>query len=132
MQPNVITLPTDVLNNGTPVAQPYTRFEEAANRTIYVSAGHLPNSRDMLALYRSSPTRSGNFLGTTKSSFKFTEDVIVKDAMGNDTVQPVLFEVSTSVPVGALPAKTKELRQRAIALLDNDGIMYDLNDRGMI
>lgn len=132
MQPNVITLAVDILNSGTTTNQSYSRFEEAANRSTYVGATHSPASRDTLSLYRTPAKKTGNYLGSTKSAAKFSEDVVVVDAMGNDSVQPVILEVSWSVPVGVPAAKTKEIRQRAVALLDDDAIMSDLNDRGMI
>lgn len=133
MQANQITLNVDVANNGTPVEQIYNRYEETQNRSTYISTSHLPDDRDMFSLYRTFPTKSGNFKGVAKSAIKLTDDVAVAGVDSSTTLTaPTILEISFSVPVGAPVADLKEIRQRAIALLDNDSFMDSLNVQLMV
>lgn len=133
MQPDVITLAVDVANNAVIVDQPYNRYEEDKNRSSYVSPAHLPDTRDMLTMYRTFPTRNGNFKGTGKSSVKFTQDVSVPGVDSSTTLtSPIILEVSFSVPVGTAVADLKEIRQRAVAILDSDTLMDALNLQLMV
>lgn len=132
MQPNTLTFVVDVLNNGTTEEKVYTRFEEFQNRAAYIGSTHSPASRDMLALYRSFPTRNGNFRGTSKSSVKFTRDISVPGVDGNSVIVPMIIELSFSIPVGAAEADVKEYRQTALAILDDDEVMTPLNMQLMV
>lgn len=132
MQPNLITLPVDVLNNGTLVNKDYTRFEESPGKAVYIGPGHLPQARNTMSLARILPKRAGDYLGVTKTSAKFTQDVTVLDAKGASITAPVIFEVSASVPIGTTAAMTKELRQRIIALYDMETVASIFNDRGEV
>lgn len=132
MQSNQITLAVDTLNSGSTTNQVYDRTEEQVNRSTYSGPGHTFASRNIMQFYRTLPVRSGSFLGAAKTSVKFTEDVTVPSSDGEDTKFPLICEVSFSVPVGTSSAKTKELRQRALALLDTDAIMAALNDSAII
>lgn len=128
MQPNEITLAVDVLNNGTTENQTYARFEEFLNRSIYIGSDHSLCLRNTLGLYRTLPKQSGNFKGVAKSSFKFSQDVVVDGVDGVSSItSPLILEVSFSVPVGATAADVLELRQRALALIDADTVMTPLN-----
>lgn len=126
MQPNTITLPVDLLNNGTPTNEVFTRHSEELNKTVYRGPGHTVASPNIMALYRTLPKRSGNFLGTGKVSIRFTETVIVENAEGLETPVPNIVEVSFSNPVGVSAAIMKAHRQRALALLDLDAVMDTL------
>lgn len=132
MQPNTITLDVDVLNNGTTEEQIFTRFEEQQNRATYIGEGHLPGSRNTLALYRSFPTKNGNFRGTGKSSVKLTKDISVLGVDGNSIIVPMICELNFSVPVGAVAADVVEFRQVALAVLDDDSVMTPLNMQLMV
>lgn len=133
MQPNTIVLPVDVLNNGTPVNETYTRFEEFQNRATYIGASHTPDNRDTLSLYRSFPTKSGNFKGVSKTSMKFSKDMAV-DGVDSSTslTAPIIIEISVAVPVGVAAADVLKARQRALALLDLDSVMDPLNNQLMV
>lgn len=133
MQPNTLTLAVDAANNGTPANETYTRYEEYQNRASYIGADHLPDDRNLLAIYRTFPTRAGNFKGTGKSSVKFTQDVEVAGVDSSTTITaPIILEVSFSVPVGAPAADLKHVRQRLLALIDDDSFMDSLNIQLMV
>lgn len=133
MQANQLTLSVDAENTGNPANEVYTRYEEYQNRASYIGASHTPDDRDLLALYRTFPTKTGNFKGTAKSSVKFTKDVEVAGVDSSTTLTvPIIIEVSFSVPVGAAAADVKHARQRAIALLDTDAFMDSLNIQLMV
>lgn len=124
MQPNTVTLAVDVLNNGTTENQVYTRYEELQNRTAYIGASHVPDNRDVLGIYRTFPTKSGNFKGVAKSAAKLTKDIEVAGVDSSTTLtSAIILDFSASVPVGAAAADVKEARQRMIALLDDDTFM---------
>lgn len=133
MQPNQLTLNVDYLNNGTTTAETYDRFDSFQNRSVYVGEGHSAESRDTLTLYRTFPTKSGNFKGTAKSAIKLSLDAAVPGADGVATLTaPIIAEVSFSLPVGVEAAEVLKLRQRLIALLDSDTVMDDLNIKQMV
>lgn len=133
MQANTLTLSVDAANNATPANEVYTRYEEYQNRSSYIGANHTPDDRDQLALYRTFPTKSGNFKGTAKSSVKFTKDVEVAGVDSSTTLTaPIILDVSFSVPVGATSADLIHARQRLIALLDSDSLMDSLNIQLMV
>lgn len=133
MQPDQLTLSVDATNVGTPADQVYTRYEEYQNRATYIGASHTPDSRDQLGLYRTFPTKTGNFKGVGKTAVKFTEDVSVDGVDASTSISaPIILEVSFSVPVGASAASILEMRQRALAALDDDTLMDALNIQLMI
>lgn len=133
MQANTLTLNVDPANDDTIVAEAYERFEEFQNRSVYIGANHAPELRDTISLYRSFPTKSGNFKGVQKTSVKLSKDVQVAGVDGVATLTaPVIIEVSFSVPVGTPAATILQDRQRAVALLDDDTIMNALNIQLMV
>jgi len=129
MQDNTITLGVDVANDSNVVNAVFTRHSEELNRSIYNEAGHTLASRDTLTFNRTAPKPNGDSRGMARSAIKFTQDVSVANASGDGTiVLPLIGEVSFSVPVGTTPAQTMELRQRIIAILDDDAISAPLMD----
>lgn len=133
MQPDQIDITVDPLNNSTTETQSYTRYEESLNKSVYIGATHVPENRDMLALYRTQPTKSGNFRGVAKSAVKFTEDIEVAGVDSATTLTaPMILDVSFSIPVGATDAEVEELRQRALGLLDDSTLMKALNTQLMV
>lgn len=136
MQPNVITLSVDALNDETTTANVnvnFTRFDEYQNRTVYIGDNHQMDAKDTLTFYRSTPTSNGNFKGVMKTSVKFTKDVVVTGVDGvSSLTAPIILEVSFSVPVGASAAALLLARQTALALVDRDDIMDSLNRTLMI
>lgn len=133
MQPDQISLSVDHDNDGLALqTQVYTRYEESQNKATYIGTGHLPDARNMIAFYRSFPTKSGNFKGVGKTSLKLTDDINVAGVDSSTLTAPVIIDVSFSVPVGATAADVKHFRQRVIALLDNDTVMDSLNLQLMV
>lgn len=121
MQANTLTFQVDATNTGTPAALALDRYEEASNRSVYVTAVHTPGSREMIALTRALPTKSGNFRGVSKGSLKFTQDVSVTGVDSNTTIlAPIIVEVSFSLPVGCDADDVKRARQIIIGALDDD------------
>jgi hypothetical protein len=70
------------------------------------------------------PNKNGNFRGTGKSGIKFTKDHSV-DGVDTTTavVVPAIIECNTSFPIGMTSAERVEMRQRLIAVLDNDNLV---------
>lgn len=133
MQPNVISIDVDYLNNGTETTEEFNRYEEYLNRSVYIGEGHTPDARNTLAMYRTFPTKSGNFKGVSKSSIKLTKDYPVAGVDGVSTLtSPAIFEVNFSVPVGVTAAEAKKCRQRLIAILDSDELCDALNIQLMV
>lgn len=133
MLSNTITLPIDILNNGTAVNFEYSRYDEYQNRSVYISGNHSLVARDSISFFRSFPKPSGNFKGVMKTSFKITKDIQVSgvDGVANLT-SPIIIEVKLSLPVGATTAQLITERQKVIALLDDDSLMKGLNEQLMI
>lgn len=132
MQSDTITLGVDVANNATIVNQAYDRYDEYQNRSVYIGPNHSVAAPNTMSFYRTQPKPTGNFPGMAKTAAKFSEAQAVTGNDGSDLVAPAIVEVSFAFPVGTTAAKQKELRQRAIALLDDDVVMDDLNGLLMI
>jgi hypothetical protein len=133
MQDNIITLAVDELNNDSTVDYDFTRYEEYQNRSVYIGEDHDLASRDTLSLYRTLPKVSGNYKGNAKSTLKFSKDYAVDGVDGVATLTaPVIAEVSFSVPVGVSAADRMIIRQRIIAILDDDTFMESLMSQLMV
>jgi len=128
MQADQIVLPVDIANNATVVNQAFGKFQTTENRTTYIGPNHAAESRNLMAMYRTFATKTGNFKGTQKSTVKFTKDLAVPGVDASTTLTaPLIMEISFSIPVGADEADVISLRQHAVALLDADSIMTPLN-----
>lgn len=129
MQPNTITLAVDTANTGSTTDQDYARYAETINSSQYIGEDHSLSVRNTLQFYRTAAKKNGNFPGTAKSAVKFTQDVEIPGVDTSTTlVAPSIIEISFSLPVGATSAHAKELRQRALALLDDDAIIGALHE----
>lgn len=127
MQPDTLTLSVDAANTGTPADETYTRHQESDNRSIYIGAAHNSAARDQIALYRTFPTRSGNFKGVDKSAIKITQDIEVDGVDSSTTLTaPAICELSFSFPVGITDATAEHIRQRMVAMLDDSTFMTEL------
>lgn len=131
MLDNSITLDVDVTNDGATTAnetQVYSRYEEHLNRSVYIAADHTVAAPHTLSFYRTQPKVNGNFPGMAKSAVKFSECLAITGSDGVSTLKiPLIAEISFAVPVGTTPAQLMEMRQRSIALLDDDITMDKLS-----
>lgn len=133
MQVDQLVISVDAENNGNPADVTYDRYIENENRSVYITSAHVPEARDTLGLYRTFPTKSGNFKGVSKSALKFTRDIEVSGVDSSTVLtSPMIADISFSIPVGALAIDILELRQRMIAALDNDSFMDSLNIQLMV
>lgn len=123
-------LPVDVLNNGTTEDQTLKRDDYVTNRSTYVfEDSHDREARDQVQFYRTYGKRSGNSRGSDKCAIKITTDISVDNADGSgQIILPLIGEVSFSIPLGTTDAQTLVLRQRLVALLDEDSIAGALNN----
>jgi hypothetical protein len=130
-QPDLITIPVDELNTGVDTDHVYSRFDDFANRSVYINTStHNLEMRDTLGLYRTFPKPNGNFKGVGKTSLKFTTDISVDAVDGVSTlVSPMIGEVGFSIPVGATDAQKLILRQRIVALVDQELYMVPLQNQ---
>lgn len=129
MLDNTITLAVDTENTGTTTNLVITRIDEFQNRSKYKTPSHSFTLRDTVDFYRTYPSKTKDFNGMAKSSFKLTCDIEVPGVIAEQTrVAPMIGEVSFSLPVGFTTAEVKLLRQRIIAILDNDALMGRLNE----
>lgn len=130
MLDNTITLAVDKMNTGALTNVAFSRQEEFQNRAKYISPAHTLAMRDTLDFYRTFPTKTKDFNGVAKSGFKFTVDIVVPGVDASTTrIAPQIAEVSFSLPIGFTTAQLVELRQRIIAVLDNDALMVRVNER---
>lgn len=133
MQADQIVIAVDAANDANPANETYTRYQEFPDRSTYIGTAHVPEDRDVIAMYRTFPTRSGNFKGVSKSAVKLTKDVEVAGVDSSTTLTaPIIIDVSFSIPVGATAAEVLHARQRAVALLDTDSVMDKLNTQLMV
>jgi hypothetical protein len=128
MQPNEITLGVDEANDTVIVNHVFTRNEEYLNRSVYQSDVSSLVAKDTMTFYRTFPKSNGNFRGVAKSAVKFSKDHVVDGVDGvSQLTSPVIVEVSFSIPVGVSDADVLLMRQRCVALLDDDTVMDALN-----
>jgi len=133
MQDNQLVLQVDPLNDATIVPETYERGETYTHRTVYQGENHSSASRDTVTLYRSYPSKNGNFNGVDKTSVKFSQDQGVLGVDGVSTLSaPFIIEVNFSIPVGVSAAEVLKARQRTIAILDDDAIMDKLNTQLLV
>lgn len=132
MQPNTITIVTDVLNNGTTENHVFEKVREVGSMSLYHGPGHSDAMRNTLVLKTNEPKASGNFPGTRKSSIKWTKDQLVAGVDGANVKQPAILEISTSFPTGTTTAVQLVMRQEAVNLIDQDAIMEPLQNRGVV
>lgn len=133
-QPNEITLSVDYLNDGvTFTPEVYEQLDDSQpNRTVYSGENHANDARDLMTLYRSFPTKNGNFKGVQKSSIKMTKDHQVAGVDASTEITGTsIIDISMSLPVGLTVAEELVLRQRAAAALVHDFVV-DLAHKGMI
>lgn len=124
---DTFTVQVDEANNAVNVATLFTKVDYSGNKSIFQAPAHSLLLRDKLEFFRTYPTKSGNFNGVAKCGFKLTDDEIVAGVdQSTSLVAPEIGQVSFSVPVGVTAASSKKLRQRIIAILDNDTIMDKL------
>lgn len=131
MLDNTITLPVDLLNNGTTTDEEYTRYDDSTpNRSTYVAETHSVASRNTMTFYRTQPKRAGNFKGVARSAVKISEDFEVPGVDPATTVTaPAIIDIAFNYPVGVTAAQKRARRQRVIALLDDDALMDRLDDK---
>lgn len=114
-----ITLPVDILNNGTTTDKVYTRYAEFTDRSVYNGPGHTLTNRDTLGFYRTQPKPNNVDYGVAKSAIKLTEDVEVMNRAGANVKKPLIGDILFSIPVGATAAQTLEFRQKLLAVIDH-------------
>ena len=133
MQPDIISITVDPLNDATTEVQTYSRFEEFLNRSKYIGENHSLDAREELTLYRTFPKQAGNFRGVGKSAVKFATDIVVPGVDSTTSLNTaIIAEVSFSVPLGASAADVLLMRQRIMGLLDLDAVMSPLNEQLMV
>lgn len=114
-----------MLNNTLPLgvgasAIMIRRFEEAANRTVYIFPGHSQRAPHTLTIYRTLAQRQGSDLGRDKRAVKLTVPQIVKNAEGIDVQRAVIAELSVSTPVGAEAASISAVRKQLVAFIESE------------
>lgn len=130
-----ITLVIDDDHDGgtAPVELVYSRADYVSGRSMYISGDHSPSRHDTLKFFRTLPKPSGNFPGVEKSAAKFSKTFEVVGVDQSTTLlAPAIVEVSWSLPVGLTEAQQLALRQRVIALLNDEGVMRDFNYLQMV
>jgi len=132
MQPDTITIATDVLNNGTTENHVFERVREEGLKSTYHGPNHSGSLRNTLTLIANDPKPSGNFPGVQKSLVKRTFDVVGTGINGLDVKQPVVATFEVSKPEICTDAAMLIIRQEMHALIDSDAIMVPLNSRGVI
>jgi len=130
---NTITLQVDVLANATLVDAPFRRFQEFADRSLYVGDAHSSTTKDTLQFYRTAAKPQGKSRGVQKCAVKLTATQSVPSTINDETIlaDEIAF-LQFNLPVGISPARKLELRQRLIAMLKDDAVMGPLMEIGEI
>jgi hypothetical protein len=132
-QPNEIALIVDPLNNGTTETQTYSNQSRAEGSSLYRLVGSDLKNRDELRFAATLPKRSGNFPGVLRTEVRLTQSVEVEGVETSTTVSgTATLSLQASIPLGMTEADVKLLRQRMIALLDEDSVVSDLMQIGEV
>jgi hypothetical protein len=128
MQETTLTLAVDHDHDGTPTNEVFTKIKQdtTAGRSVYKGADHTAAVRNLLSISAREAIPSGDFKGVAKSSLKFTQDLTVPNAVGDDIVAPEIAEVTFSLPVGTTAASAMHLRERVIAALNSQAFIIAL------
>jgi len=133
MQLNTIVLQVDELDDAVLVPTTYTRFEEIQNRTTYLELdNHSSMKPRKLQLYRSPLSSPGLSFGKQKSAVKFTDGFDVLNKEGATVVENALVNISFSLPVGLSDAQRTLVRERVVAMINDDTVMDSLIKLGEI
>lgn len=128
-----LDITVDPANDANPATESYVRYTDSETRAVFIGAAHLPEARDMITLYRTEPTKSGNFKGVKKTACKFTLDQTVDGVDGTSQLTvPAIVDVSFSLPVGMTDAAMEHIRQKVIGLLDDSTTMWKINAQQLI
>lgn len=119
MLDNQITLPVDMLKNGTLTNRVYSRYSEFTDRSLYSGPNHTLTNRETLGFYRTQPKPNNVDYGVAKSAIKLTKDSDVTNRAGATIKKPFIGDVLFSIPVGATAAQTLSFRQELIAVIDH-------------
>lgn len=120
MLSNTITLPVDVVNNGTLVDKVYTRDDVTPGKAVYEGPDKTVILGDSIILTRTKAVRSGNFFGVHKNRIKLSKDFNVPTAVvGTEVVQPFIMDLYVNKPVGVTDAQITERFQTMRAFLDH-------------
>jgi hypothetical protein len=127
MLDNTITLDVnDDNDDGTTatVEEVYSRWQTLENRSIFHNAAHSLEMRKKLDVYRTPARANGNYRGSSKQSFKFTEDGSYAGMDSTTTIiSPKIVEFKTSFPVGSTEEEKVALIMEAVSFASSvDGI----------
>lgn len=124
-----IVLSVDAANSGSPTNETFVLTSPSEGKSSYILAGTTLQDRTELTLYGTRPKRAGNFRGVIRSGIKFNLAVEVDGVDATDSIDSdAIVNVQFSIPVGTATADIVHIRQRVIALLDDDTLMAKLNE----
>lgn len=119
-----IVLSVDTANSGSTTNETFVVTDPSGGRSSYILDGTDLGDREELVLFGTRPKRAGNFRGVIRSGVKFTKAVSVPGVDATDSIDSdIILNLSASVPVGASETDLVHLRQRLVAILDDDAIM---------
>lgn len=118
----------------TPVLnESFTRWQtNGTTKSIYMHSAHNLSVRDLLTFYVTFPKTNGTFKGMAKSAFKFSKDVTVLNNVGEEIIVPIIGQCNFSLPVGATAEQAMLIRQRMVAMLNDDAVMVPLMEQLMV
>lgn len=126
-QGETLSLPVDRLNDGNPAAEAWSRYDFGGNSSTYHGPNHTFSEQEALKFTRNSPTPSGTYPGTRRSTMKLTRGLPNTDLEGNSVVHNAIIDITFSFPIGISETEMVKVRQVLVAAMDSDTIMDDLN-----
>lgn len=128
-----LVLSVETATPGTYADKTFRKDSQNGNGSLYLSSSHSNTSRDTLTVVRGLPTRVGNFRGVQRGSLKTTKDISVPGYDSSTTLtQPLIFQLSGSIPVGATDEAIQAERRKMRAMLDDDDLFEEHFIKGQV
>lgn len=114
------------LKNAAAAVVSYVQYQVAGFLVLFNGPDHSDLAKDQLSLRSDNPVRTRTQYGNRRSVIKLVRTVAVTNPDGTSEQKDMKFEISTSVPVGVLPAQVRESIARIASLASNEQLMLDI------
>lgn len=133
MLDNEIVIPVAVVMGGATTDISCRRADFSSGKSLYKLPGHSYAAKNQLQCFANEPKPSGNFMGTRRTSVKYTHGVTVAGRdLSTSVVAPIIVELSCSIPVGVSDEDAIAARQVIVCFAGQAEVINTLNLRSEV